>query len=95
MDAKTAHAIAKDAKAIKKFKEKMDARIERVARNGEFYAQEYISWSVSDEAVLAMAKEYDSQGFEYVIEARDEEKISQMSCDNYSGRLIKICWEKG
>lgn len=93
MDAKTAHAIAKDAKAIKKFKERMNEKIEWAAHNGEFYTQEYISWSVSDEAVYAVAEEYDSQGFEVSVERRDQERIDSMSCDNYSDRLVSVYWE--
>jgi len=93
MDAKTAHAIAKDAKTIKKFKERMNEKIECAAHNGEFYTQEYISWSVSDEAIYVVAEEYESQGFEVSVETRDQEKIDSMSCDNYSERLVRVLWE--
>lgn len=92
LTAQQAHAIAKDKKDIDNFIEKMDLSIETAARDGRFKTQEYISWSVTDEAVMAIAGRYTKIGFAVEYEERSKEKESYISCDNYSERLIKISW---
>lgn len=93
LTAQQAHAIAKDTKDINNFIEKMDLSIETAARNGNFETQEYISWSVTDEAVMAITGRYTKIGFAVEYEERCKEKESYISCDNYSERLIKISWK--
>lgn len=93
MTASEAYAIARDAKEIIKFREKMDEKIHCAACNGKFDTQEYIPWTVSDEAVEAVADEYADRGYAVDCEPRENQKNAIIDCGNYSERLIRISWK--
>ena len=93
MAASEAYAIARDAKEIIKFREKMDESIHCAACRGNFEAQKYIPWSVSDEAVEAIADEYTDRGYTVQYEPRENEKTAYIDCGNFSERLIRISWK--
>lgn len=64
LTAKDAWQIATDAAEIKAFREKVDAEVEKTAKDGGKYCIAYISWKVSQAAIEALAQEYREGGFE-------------------------------
>jgi len=89
----TAHQawqIATDAAGIAKFRDEIDAQIEKTAKEGGKYTILYIGWYVSQTAIIALAQEYRDAGYTVGYSEDSESHLP----DNYT-RGFWLEWKDG
>lgn len=90
LTAQEAWQIATDAAGIAKFRDEIDAQIEKTAKEGGKYTILYISWDISQTAIEALAMEYRDAGY---MVRYDDDSASHLP-DSYT-RGFSLEWKGG